>query len=86
MPSPHEDELLNLIAKEARRDRATLNRDATLKTLDIDSIDIVSVVFAIEDSYGITVGETEVTMNQTLGQVLDLAEAKIAQRQSAPAP
>ncbi len=78
MGSPHEDEIFDIIVKEARTEKAKLHRDATLVTLQIDSLDTISVVFAIEEAFGITIDESEVSREQTLGQVLDLVEAKIA--------
>jgi acyl carrier protein len=78
MGSAHEAEIFEIIVKEARTERSKLSREATLVTLQIDSLDTISVVFAIEEAFGITIDQSEVSREQTLGQVLDLVEAKIA--------
>jgi acyl carrier protein len=36
------------------------------------------VVFAVEDKYGVTFGEYDLEKSATLGQMLDLIQAKIA--------
>ena len=43
-------------------------------------VDLVSVVFAVEDKYGVTIGENDLEKSATLGQMLALIEAKIADK------
>ena len=43
-------------------------------------MDLVSVVFAVEDKYGVTIGENDLEKSATLGQMLALIEAKIAEK------
>ena len=83
MNSPHESELIALIAEQSLTERSILTRDATLDTLGLDSVDIVSVAFELEDKYGITMSDNEFFRDQTLGQLLDLIEAKISSKASA---
>jgi acyl carrier protein len=75
-----ESELIDLISKEALIDADKLKKDATLEAIGMDSVDLVSVVFAIEDKYGVTIGENELEKNATLGDVLALIEAKIGEK------
>ncbi len=51
------DELLDLIADEALVDRAKLTPQATLTDVGLDSVGVVSVVFAVEERYGIEIAE-----------------------------
>ena len=44
-----ENELLDIIATEAIVDRATLKRESPLADLGIQSLDVVSVLFEIEE-------------------------------------
>lgn len=82
MNTPNEADLITLIAEQSLTDRSKLTRDATLDTLGLDSVDIVSVAFELEDKYGITVSDNEFSKDQTLGQLLDLIEAKISDKAS----
>src|SRR5579862_8767385 len=73
-----EAELIDLISKEALVDVDKLKKDATLEEIGLDSVDMVSVIFAIEDKYGVSVGENDLEKSATLGQMLTLIETKIA--------
>lgn len=73
-----EDELLDLIAQEALVDRATLKRDASLADLGIQSIDLISVIFEVENRYGLTIDENDLPPDGTLGGVLDVLRARLA--------
>ena len=73
----HEADLIDLIAEQALIDKSVLKRDATLEAIGIDSLDVVSVLFALEDKYGVRLEDDEIDKDQTLGALLDLVEAKI---------
>jgi acyl carrier protein len=78
-----EDELLDLVAEEALIDRAKLVREATLEDVGLDSVDVVSIVFAIEEKYGAEIAEDAFKNTLNLGEFVDtlkgLIEAKQAQ-------
>ena len=80
--SARDDELIDIIAEEALMDRAKLVRAATLEDIGLDSVDLVSVVFAIEEKYGIEIAEDAFDRSDTLGAVLakidGLIDAKAA--------
>ena len=78
-----EAELIDLIAKEALVDVEKLKKDATLEEIGLDSVDMVSVIFAIEDKYGVSIGENDLEKSATLGQMLTLIEGKIAEKAAA---
>jgi len=75
-----EQDLIVLVAKEALVDVEKLKMDSTLEEIGLDSVDLVSVVFAVEDKYGVTIGENDLEKSATLGQMLALIEAKIADK------
>jgi acyl carrier protein len=75
-----EQDLIDLVAKEALVDVEKLKMDSTLEEIGLDSVDLVSVVFAVEDKYGVTIGENDLEKSATLGQMLALIEAKIADK------
>ncbi len=77
---PTDSELIDLIAAETLKDRSVLKLDSTLEQIDIDSVDLVSMFFALEDKYGVHVQYEEVSRDQTLGTVLGLVRDKIKQQ------
>ena len=72
-----ENELLDIIATEAIVERATLRRDAALADLGIQSLDVVSVLFEIEERWGVTIDEEDLPRMANLGDVLDYLVARI---------
>ena len=77
-----DDELMDLIAEEALIDRARLNRVATLADVGLDSVDVVSVVFAVEEKYDVHIAEDALTKITNLGELLDTFEAAIEKQRS----
>ena len=75
--SARDDELIDIIAEEALMDRAKLVPAATLEDIGLDSVDLVSVVFAIEEKYGIQIAEDAFSRSDTLGDVLTKINAMI---------
>jgi acyl carrier protein len=75
--SSHQEELLDLIATEALIEREKLSLDAPLDSLGIDSVDFVSIMFAVEEKYNITVEDNEIARDKTLGDMIALLESKI---------
>lgn len=45
--------------------------------LDADSLDLVELVMALEESFDVTVEETELEGIETIGQAFDLITAKL---------
>lgn len=78
MNPPSNDELLDLIAQEVLVDRDKLNPQATFETLGIDSVDTVSVLFAVEEKYGVRLETTELSREQTLGHLMSLVQSRVA--------
>ncbi|HWF77651.1 MAG TPA: phosphopantetheine-binding protein [Caulobacteraceae bacterium] len=80
--SGRDEELIDIISEEALIERAKLDRAAKLEDIGLDSVDLVSVVFAIEEKYGIEIAEDAFDRSDTLGAVLTkidgLIDAKAA--------
>ena len=70
------DQVLDLIAEEVPTDRAKLDQAATLDELDIASLDIISVTFALEDKWGVVVEQSDFAHVKTLGDFVDVVLAK----------
>jgi len=65
------EEIIALIVKETGLPPEDLRSDATLATLDISSLDMVSLLFEVEDKYGVEIQPEELTREMTLRQLLD---------------
>jgi acyl carrier protein len=62
-----------------------LDRSLTFADLSMDSLDVVEILQAVEDGYGVRVGESEAAGVKTLSDALALLSAKAAaQRPAAP--
>ncbi len=66
-----ESELLDMLAEEAILDRTKLTRDARLADLGVSSIDMVSLIFELEERTGVQVGEGDMPKMETLGEMVD---------------
>ena len=75
--SARDDELIDIIAEEALMDRAKLDTGAKLEDIGLDSVDLVSVIFAIEEKYGIEIAEDAFSRTDTLASVMEKIEAMI---------
>ena len=72
-----EPELLDLISREAIIDRAKLTREATLEDLGISSLDVISMLFELEEKYGVVIEEGDMPQMSTLGEMVDFLLERI---------
>lgn len=75
------DKIYDIVAKEARLDRATLTLDTNLQELKIESLDMVQILFGIEDAFDVYVPQDDqnfklVTMRDVVEGVKKLLAAK----------
>ena len=70
------DEILDVIAQEALVEKAKLTPEATLESLGIASLDIISIVFALEDRFGIVLEQSEFEGIETVSALVGLITAK----------
>ncbi len=55
-----------------------VTRDARFaEALDADSLDLVELVMALEETFDVSVDETELEDIETIGQAFDLVSAKL---------
>jgi acyl carrier protein len=66
------DAVLDIIAEEALVERTSLTPEATLESLGIASLDIISIVFALEERFGLTLEQSEFEGVATLGGFVDV--------------
>ncbi len=72
------DDVLAIISEEVPIDRAQLDPSATLDSLNIASLDMISVMFALEDKFGLVIEQDDVKDAKTLQDFLDAVLAKAA--------
>ena len=73
-----EDQLLDLIADESVIDRIKLTRASSLEDLGVTSLDVISVLFEVENRYGVVISEGDMPQyKQTLGELSDFLLARI---------
>jgi acyl carrier protein len=77
------EELIDLIAAEALIDKAKLIPTATLADVGLDSVGVVSLVFAVEEKYDVEVAEDAFTDVSDLGDFLTRLETIINAKRAA---
>lgn len=75
------DKIFDIVAKEARLDRASLTLDTKLEDLKIESLDMVQILFGIEDSFDVYVPQDDqsfklATLRDVVDGVMKLLAAK----------
>ena len=69
--------IIDLLAKQFRIDPATIDADTNIvEDLGADSLEIVDMLMAIEENFGITVSDEEALMLKTVKDVADFIEEK----------
>jgi len=77
------ESIMDIIAKEAKLDRARLTLDTRLDELKIESLDLVQILFAIEDQFDVYVPYNDESYKlETLRDVVDGVTRLIAEKQT----
>jgi acyl carrier protein len=74
------DEILDIVAAKAAIERARLTPEANLSDLNITSLDMVEVIFALEDKLGIEMpfnANTNAGEFKTLGDIITVVEKQL---------
>jgi acyl carrier protein len=81
------ERIVEIIAKEAKLDASKLALDTRLEELKIESLDLVQILFAIEDEFDVYVPyNDEAYKLETLRDVVDGVNRLIAEKQGEAAP
>ena len=81
------DRLQALLADELALDVAKIQPDATLESLDIDSLRMIEILFRVEEEFGVTAPSDHNELRAKLKTVGDLAafvDTLVAQRDAKP--
>ena len=72
------EKIMELLAKQLRIDVNTLSPDTNIiEDLGADSIDVVEMLMAIEENFGISVSDEEAITLKTISDVADFIERKL---------
>lgn len=75
--TPTDSDLIELFAAETLKEPALFKLESTLEEIAVDSVDMVSVFFALEDKYDVRIEFEEVSRQQTVAEVLALIRSKM---------
>ena len=80
-----QDTVFDIIAKESGIDRSRITPDATLKDLEIQSLDAVQIIFEIEDHFKITMPDRDPNFDtESVKGLIDAIEKLVAEKQAQP--
>jgi len=71
------DRITELLAEQLNVDKATLSKDTRIvEDLRADSLDIVEMLIALEDEFGISVPDDDAKDLNTIGKLAEYVESK----------
>ncbi|MBS0193753.1 MAG: acyl carrier protein [Proteobacteria bacterium] len=74
-----------IIAKEAHTPLEKITLQSTLKDLEIDSLDIVQIIFEIEDRFGITLPDKDPSIDtDSVSGLVAAVDRLVAEKNAAP--
>jgi len=81
-----QQQIFEIIAKEAGIDIGRISPDSTLKELEIQSLDAVQIIFEIEDQFKITLPDRDPNFDtESVKGLVEAVERLVAEKQSAAA-
>lgn len=73
-----EDRTIDIVAEIFNEDQAAVDRSTDfVSELHAKSMDIIALVAALEDEFGISISVAEVQDNSTVGEAIDWIEANV---------
>ena len=74
-----ESKLTDLLVEELGLERDKINVEATFEEdLEVDSLGVVELLMALEDNFDVKIPDEEAESITTVGQAVDVIEAKLA--------
>lgn len=81
-----ESDVLEIIAEQSAVDRSQLTRDSRLEDIEIESLDVVEIIFALEEKFDVHVpynANDQELQFETVGDVVDAVTKLIAEEGAA---
>lgn len=80
-----QDTVFDIIAKESGIDREKITPEATLKDLDIQSLDAVQILFEIEDHFKVTMPDRDPNFDtESIKGLVETVEKLLAEQAAKP--
>lgn len=79
-----ESRIKAIIAKEKEIDPSEIKRSSTMEDLNVESIDLVQIMFAVEEEFDIYLADEDVGFDiKNVGEVVDAVEKLVAAKEGA---
>lgn len=79
------EQLMVIVAREAMIDTENFKPDTLLEELDIQSVDYVMILMAVEDEFGVYVSiDSDFSEARTVGDLADIVASKIREGAQQP--
>jgi acyl carrier protein len=75
-----EETIKDIVVKIVHCDRGVLTPKATFKDMKADSLDMVQVLVALEDEFGIEIPDEDAQKFQSFGDFVAYMEARVAEK------
>ena len=75
-----EETVKKIVTKIVRKPDADFTRASTFKDFNADSLDIVQILVAVEDTFDIELNDEELQKVTTMGEFIDYIELVIARK------
>ena len=85
MPGTTQQQVFEIIAKQAKVEVGTVKPESTLKDLNIQSLDAVQIIFEIEDHYKIQMPDRDPNFDtESVKGLIDAVEKLVAEKAAQP--
>ncbi len=85
-PAEVENRVLRLIADNQRKDVSLVTIDSTFEALNIDSMDAVNIVFAIENEFNVNVPDEEMKNIRSVRDIVEGVQKLVAAKNPTDPP
>ncbi len=75
-----EESIKDIVVKIVHCDKSVLTPESTFKELNADSLDIVQILVALEDNFGIEIPEEDAQKFTSFGDVVAYVDSKLAEK------
>lgn len=77
------DQIFDIIAKEGNTDRDRIELASTLEDLEVESLDVVQIIFAIEENFQIYMPYDNPTFDvHTVGELVETVERLLREKEA----
>lgn len=71
------EKIMEVLANHLEMDVNEISEDATLESLDVDSLDTVEIMMELEDEFGIEINASDVGIGKSVKELAEYVDSKI---------